>query len=54
MLCNKVEDIEVQLDQGIVDRNAIPVLWNPFAALIVSEIAWFSLDGEETLDDILG
>lgn len=54
VLRNKVEDIEVQLDHGIVDGNAIPVLWDPFAALVVSEIAWLPLNREETLDDILG
>lgn len=54
MFRNKVEDIEVQLDQGIIDGDTIPVLWNPFAALVVSEIAWFTLNRIEALNNILG
>lgn len=54
VLCNKVENIEIQLNQGIVNGNAIPVFWDPFPALVVGEIAWFSLYREEALDNILG
>lgn len=54
VLCNKVENIEIQLKQGIVNGSAIPVFWNPFPTRVVGEIAWFSLYRKEALDDILG
>ena len=53
VLRNEVEDIEVQLDQGVINGGSIPILWNPLPSLVVSKIARLTLDCEETLSNIL-